>query len=151
MSTVANFWTAQLTKFQAGVAALIIAAAAVLTPAAIAHAQPDLMPTIPASPLTDIFGTEPILGPINFSADVPWWWFGTPDPNAAAAITPAPPIPGNIIFVFQPLALVPGFLQPVAGWFLNLLPTANICFGAFGGLGASFGPYGTITVRTGAC
>lgn len=149
MTTVAN----QLTKLQSALAACAIAIAAVLTPAAIAEAQPALAPSIPASPITDMFGTDPILGPVTFSADVPWWWVGnSPNPNApTAALTPLAPPPGNVIFYFQPLALVPGFLQPVAGWFLNLLPTASICFGALGGLGASFGPYGTITVRTGAC
>ena len=149
MSTVANVWAAQVTKFQAAVAACLIAAAAVLTPAAIAKAQPDLLPSIPTSPISSAFGSDPILGPVSFSTDVPWWWYGnSPSPVGASLSLTSSTLPGNVIFVFQPLALFPGFLQPVAGWFLGLLPQASICFA---GLGASFGPYGTVTVKTGAC
>lgn len=148
MTTVANFWTTQFTRFQAGVAACIIAAAAVLTPA-IAEAQPDILPSIPSSPLIDSLGTDPILGPMTFSTDLPWWWFGdSPHPIGASLSLTSAELPGDVIFVFQPLALFPGFLRPIAGWFLGLLPNASICFA---GLGASFGPYGTITVKTGAC
>jgi hypothetical protein len=148
MSTVATLWTAQVTKFQAVVAACLIAAA-VLTPAAIAKAQPDLMPAIPTSPISSAFGSDPILGPVSLSTDVPWWWFNnSPNPIGASFSLGSSDLPGNVIFYFSPLALFPGFLQPVAGWFLGLLPQASICWA---GLGASFGPYGTITVKTGAC
>jgi hypothetical protein len=158
MSTAAQFWTTQFTRFQVTVAAVIVAVAAVLTPAAIAQAKPDLLPTLPTTPLTDVFGTDPILSPVSISSETPYWWLtdnnnssssgiGFKIPGASLSLGSSA-LPGNIVFYFAPLALVPGFLRPLAGWFLNLLPQASICFL---GLGASFGPYGTITVKTGAC
>jgi hypothetical protein len=146
MSAVAT----QLTNFKMGAAATVIAAAAVLTPAAVAQARPDLMPTSPVTNMlsTDMFGTDPILGPVSFSLDAPWWWVGDgPNPNARAAIAPLA-TPGTPIFEFSPLSLFPGFLQPIAGWFLGFIPHFSICFA---GLGVSVGPYGTLSVKTGAC
>jgi hypothetical protein len=149
MSAVAS----QLTNFKMGAAATVIAAAAVLTPAAVAQARPDLMPTSPVTNMlsTDMFGTDPILGPVSFSLDAPWWWVGNgPNPNARAAIAPfaAPSLPGTTIFEFTPLSFVPGFLKPIAGWFLGFIPHFSVCVG---GLGVSVGPYGTLSVKSGAC
>lgn len=132
--------TAHLTKLQAAAAACVIAAAATITPAAIAEARPDL---IPASPMSQLLGSDPIQGPIQLAADVPFWWYGNPN-NPSASV----PQPGTIVFQFTPLALLPGFIQPYVGWFLQFIPNFAICFA---GLGASIGPYLTFTVRTGAC
>jgi hypothetical protein len=149
MSAVAT----QLTSFKMGAAATVIAAAAILTPAAVAQARPDLMPTSPVTNMlsTDMFGTDPILGPVSFSLDVPPWWLGDgrngSDPNAARAIAPLAAT-GSTIFEFSPLSLFPGFLQPIAGWFLGFVPHVSICVA---GLGVSVGPYGTVSVKTGAC
>jgi hypothetical protein len=141
MSAVAT----NFTNFKMGAAASAIAAAAILTPAAVAAAKPDLMPT---SPVTHIFDTGPSLGPVQFSTDAPWWWVGDrPNPKAAAAIAPLA-TPGTTIFEFTPLSFVPGFLKPVVGWFLSFIPQFNVCVG---GLGVSVGPYGSVSVKTGAC
>lgn len=158
MTTVVTKFSRGTTKLQAGTAALAIAAAATLTPAAIAQATPDLVPASPFTNVlsTDMFGTDPILGPMQISAETPWWWVGSgPNPNVdptadarnrIAAL--APSLPGTTIFEFTPLAFVPGFLKPLAGWFLNLIPRFSVCFA---GLGVSVGPYGTLSVKTGAC
>jgi hypothetical protein len=136
MSTV----TTGVTKFQMGAAACAIAAAATLTPAAVAVAKPDLMPT---APMSQFFGTDPIAGPVQFAQDVPpWWLFGG---HGGAAITTSG-LPGTPILSFQPLALLPGFIQPLFGWFNNI----NISVCALG-LGVQIGPYGTVSVKTGAC
>jgi len=147
MTTVATHFT----KFQVGAAAAAITAAAVLTPAAIAQARPDLMPTAPVTELfsTEMFGTDPILGPIQFSTENPdWWWLGDGGGTAQAGAVSTLALPGTTVFEFTPLSFVPGFLKPIAGWFLSLIPQFNICLG---GLGVSVGPYGSLTVKTGAC
>jgi hypothetical protein len=143
MSAVATHFT----NLKMGAAATVIAAAAVLTPAAIAQARPDIMPASPVTNMlsTDMFGTDPILGPVTFSLETPWWWLGDgPNPNAAITTLATP----TTIFEFSPLSLFPGFLQPIAGWFLGFIPHFSICFA---GLGVSVGPYGTVSVKTGAC
>jgi hypothetical protein len=135
MSAVAN----QFTKVQMGAAACAIAAAAVLTPAAVATAKPDLIPT---APVTHMFAT----GPIQFAQDVPWWWLGsTPNPHVSVAFAPTP-LPGAPILSFQPLSLLPGFVQPLLSWFNNI--NLSVCVA---GLGVQVGPYGTVSVKTGAC
>jgi hypothetical protein len=146
MSAVAT----QFTNFKMGAAATVIAAAAVLTPAAIAQARPDFMPATPVTNMlsTDMFGTDPILGPVSFSLETPWWWGDGPNPNASARTLAPLAVTGTTIFEFQPLSLVPGFLKPIAGWFLGFIPHFSICFA---GLGVSVGPYGTVSVKTGAC
>jgi hypothetical protein len=147
MSAVAT----QFTNFKMGAAATVIAAAAVLTPAAIAQATPDLMPASPVTNMlsTDMFGTDPILGPVSFSMVTPWWWLGDgPNPNASPNIGTLAAT-GTTIFEFSVLSFVPGFLQPVAGWFLGFVPNFSICIG---GLGLSVvGPYGTVSLKTGQC
>ena len=61
----------------------------------------------------------------------PLWWFGAPNPN---------PPEQTLVFQFYPLALVPGFLQPLFGWFAAINFEACI-----GGLTLQIGPYGTIS------
>jgi hypothetical protein len=131
MSTGGTYFT----KFQMVAASSAVAAAAVLTPAAVAAAKPDLMPT---TPVTQMFSTGPMFGPISFAQSSPWWWFGNaPDPSAP---------PSTVILSFQPLALLPGFIQPLLGFFraINL----DVCVA---GLSARIGPYGTVSVREGSC
>jgi hypothetical protein len=142
-----------------------IASAAIFTPAAIAEAKPDLLPITPVTDMfsIDLFGTDPILGPVQIPTDSPWWWVGNgPNPNApttnaanaaaanvAAAIAPsAAPRAPFFVFEFAPLSLIPGFLQPLVGWFLNFIPQFTICLGIGG---VSVGPYGKLTVKLGSC
>lgn len=134
-----------ITKLRVGAAACALAAATTLTPAAVAHAKPD---PVPVSPLTDEFW-QPSLGPVELSQETPWWWVGnSPNPNASSnALAPLAQT-GETIFEFTPLALVPGFLKPVAGWFLNLIPQFSVCFA---GLGVKVGPYGSVKVTRGSC
>lgn len=138
--------TANLTKFQVGAASAALVAATTLTPMAIAEARPDL---VPITPVSQIIG-EPSLMPIDISVQGPWWWVGSdPNPNVAAAAAPSyPQLPGETIFEFKPLSLVPGFLKPLAGWFLNLIPRFSVCVA---GLGVQVGPYGSVSVKSGAC
>ena len=65
------------------------------------------------------------------------WWFGAPNP------TPPPGVRGNgPILTFTPLDRIPGFLQPLWGFF-----TRNINFQACVlGVSVTIGPYGTRTV-----
>jgi hypothetical protein len=148
MSAVATHFT----NFKMGAAATVIAAAAVLTPAAIAQARPDIMPASPVTNMlsTDMFGTDPILGPVSFSLETPWWWLGDgPNPNASSKSLAPLALTGTTIFEFSVLSFFPGFLQPIAGWFLGFVPNFSICFA---GLGLSVvGPYGTVSLKTGAC
>jgi hypothetical protein len=135
-------------RFQTIAAASAIAAAAVLTPAAIAQAKPDLLPVTSLNDVfsTNLFGSDPILGPVQLSQDVPWWWLGNgPNPSAALAPFSTP----TTIFEFSILSLVPGFLQPLAGWFVRLIPNIVVCVA---GISLSvIGPYGTVSLKTGAC
>jgi hypothetical protein len=145
MLTVAD----QFTRLKVGVAASSLAAAAVLTPAVIAHAQPITMPSIPASPLTDMFGSDPILGPVTLSTQAPWWWIGnSPNPNPSLVSLAPLADSATTILDFQPLSLVPGFLQPIAKAVLGLLPQFSVCVA---GLGVSLGLYGRVSVKSGAC
>ncbi len=65
------------------------------------------------------------------------WWFGTPNPTPPAGLF----TPTGELFTFTPLALIPGFLQPVWGFF-----TENINFEAcVVGATLLIGPYGTTT------
>jgi hypothetical protein len=147
MLTVAD----QVTKVKVAAAASALAAAAVLTPAVAAHAQPITMPSIPASPLASMFGSDPIEGPVTLSTDTPWWWIGGHSPNSPnpQLVSLAPlAVSGTTIIDFQPLSLVPGFLQPIVGALTNLVPQFNVCVA---GLGVSVGAYGRVTVKTSAC
>jgi hypothetical protein len=131
MTTMASKFSAATTKFQVGVAACAVAAAASLTPA-IAEATPAL--PAPSSPVTQLLATGPILSPANISniaQSTGWIWWGPTRPDGPA-LTP--------IITFFPLNLVPGFLQPLFGWFKNIKFT--MCFF---GLNVRIGPYGTIS------
>lgn len=139
----------RFTKLKVGVAASALATAAVLTPAVAAQAQPLTMPSMPASPMADLFGTDPILGPMTFSVATPWWWVGdSPNPNPSIVSLAPLAVTGTTIIDFQPLVLIPGFLQPIAGAILGAVPQFNVCVA---GLGVSLGSYGRVTVKTGAC
>lgn len=145
MSTVAD----RFTRAKVAIAASAVAVAAVLTPAIAAEAQPITMPTIPVSPLSSLFGTDPIEGPLIVSTDSPWWWVGaSPNPNPKL-ISFAPLSPSATTIVeFQVLSLLPGFLQPLAKPVLGALPEINVCVG---GLGASLSGYGRVSVKSSAC
>src|SRR5690242_12357179 len=130
----------RFTRLKVAAAASALATAAVLTPAIAAEAQPLTMPSLPALPLSGAFGTDPILGPITLSTESPWWWIGnSPNPNPALVSFAPLAASGTTILDFQPLLLIPGFLQPVAGAVLSLIPQFNVCVA---GLGASVGSYG---------
>jgi hypothetical protein len=107
------------------------------------------MPSIPASPLTNIFGTDPILGPITFSTETPFWWIGnSPNPNPSLVSFAPLAASGTTIIDFQPLALLPGFLQPIGAAVLGVFPQFNVCVA---GLGVSMGSYLHVTVKSSAC
>lgn len=145
MSTVAD----QLTRAKVAVAASALATAAVLTPAVAAQAQPITMPDLPASPLSSLFGTDPIEGPLMLSTESPWWWIGSsPNPNPSVVSLAPLAVSGTTIIDFQPLALIPGFLQPIAGAALSLVPQFDVCVA---GLGVSLSAYGRVTVKSSAC
>ncbi|MGW0161200.1 hypothetical protein ACWDUN_18005 [Mycobacterium sp. NPDC003323] len=64
------------------------------------------------------------------------WWIGQANPN---------PPDRSTVLEFVPMSLVPGFLKPVYGWFTQNL-NFEVCL-----LGGSvkIGPYGTTTVSVG--
>ena len=136
MSAVAT----RFTQLQMVAAATAVAAAAVLTPAAVAAAKPDIMPL---APVTDMIAT----GPMQLAAGIPFWWLddNSPTPNQVLAFGPLAPT-ATTILAFQPLSLLPGFIQPLFGWFNGI--NLGICVA---GLGVSVGPYGTVSVKSGAC
>jgi hypothetical protein len=138
MSAVATTFT----KFQMGAAASAIAAAAVLTPAVVAHA-------VPAAPLPQSLGSSlgSILCGLTGSTPCtptspggilsnPLLWLGTPDTT---------PPPSTTILSFQPLTLLPTFLQPLFGWFKNI--NLEVCVA---GLAVKIGSYGTVSASLGA-
>jgi hypothetical protein len=143
--------TAFATRVQAGTAACVIAAAAVLTPTAVAHADP-VAPVPIASlgagvvvcdpdastgcdvslaPFASSPAPNPIVAGLRPIVQNPLWWFGTPNPTPPTSTT---------VFTFYPLALLPGFLRPFFGWFNDINFEACI-----GGLRLQVGPYGTIS------
>lgn len=141
------------TKVQVGTAACAIAVAATLAPLPTAQADP-------VAPLPQAIGSsagtgsppvsvdcEPVDSPDCASALAAssslsatsiqsilqnrFWWFGTPNPS---------PPPQTTVFEFFPLALVPGFLRPLFGWFEAINFEACIL-----GLTLRIGPYGTVS------
>jgi hypothetical protein len=144
--------TAFATRVQAGTAACVIAAAAVLTPAAVAHADPVAplpIASLGAGVVAPVCDPEasancdaivsPFAIPSGDSSNAalrpilqnPLWWFGIPNPTPPASTT---------VFTFYPLALLPGFIRPFFGWFNDINFEACV-----GGLRLHVGPYGTIT------
>jgi hypothetical protein len=67
-----------------------------------------------------------------------FWWFGPANPT--------PPPDTTDWLVFNPLPLIPGFLQPLYGWFTQYLDFEVCAFG----FSAKIGPYGTITASVGS-
>jgi hypothetical protein len=146
-------------RIQVWGAACAIAVAAAVTPAAVANADPlapissaalggaagsALAPDCPVGEsdceatgsLTGIASTTAFLGPAPNILQNQFWWVGPANPT---------PPPRSAVFVFTPLPLIPGFLQPLYGWFTQHL-NFELCF-----LGASIkiGPYGTVTGSVG--
>ncbi|WP_036479476.1 hypothetical protein [Mycobacterium sp. VKM Ac-1816D] len=126
-------------KVSMGLAAGALAAAATLTPVTVAHAAP--------SPPSVIRRPAPACVPAAAALPTPeqairgifqnnLWWFGTANPT---------PPPSSPVFTFQPLSLVPGFLQPLYGWFTQNLNLEACVFGA----SLRVGPYGTTTFSVG--
>lgn len=144
-----------MTKFgkrvRTGTAACVIAAAAVITPTTVAQAQPAApipvaglgAAAVPDCVVDPTAVCPPSLSPFAFfvpsgSSLIPsslfqnaLIWFGTPNPNPPTQTT---------VFQLYPLALVPGFLQPLFGWFSNVNFEACIA-----GLTVQIGPYGTVS------
>ncbi|CAN3127734.1 hypothetical protein ACNUDN_07475 [Mycobacterium sp. smrl_JER01] len=130
MSTVAAKLSSAGTKIQVGTAACAVAAAAALTPAV--AAQADITLPVPAAPAMSDLVTAPLISSVGIAEQGSWIWFGRTKDDGPA-YTP--------IVSFYPLALVPGFLQPLFGWFAKINFTA-----CFLGLNARIGPYGTLSV-----
>ncbi|MBI3216027.1 MAG: hypothetical protein HYZ38_19575 [Mycobacterium sp.] len=126
MSTVATTFNNGLTRFKVSTAAVAVAAAATLTPAVVAQAAPDMMPSAPA--ISNLMEAPAVVAG-GFAQD--WIWFGPTKPNGPN-LTP--------VLAFSPLALVPGFLQPLFGWYKNIRFTACVF-----GVTLRIGPYGTLT------
>lgn len=149
------------TKFQTGAAACAIAAAAILTPA-VAQAEPAAAvglgstvssptctpvgsPGCPSSSSPSASGSSSttlapfaaaapsttLLSPSGTILQNRLWWFGPPNPTPPTQTT---------VFTFYPLALVPGFLQPLFSWFSDI--NYEVCIG---GLTLQIGPYGTVS------
>ncbi|EJZ11322.1 hypothetical protein MVAC_06197 [Mycolicibacterium vaccae ATCC 25954] len=118
------------TKVQVGAAACAIATAAILTPAV--AAQADISLPVPAAPAITDIAAAPLINSVSFAEQGSWIWFG-PTRDDGPTYTP--------VVSFYPLALVPGFLQPLFGWFADINFTA-----CFLGLNARIGPYGTLSV-----
>lgn len=141
--------TAIRTRFSAGTAACAIAAAAAFTPVAVAHADPvaplpmagigssicDLSSTVDCTTTVSPFAgssAQLVFGPPPNILQNGLWWFGTPNPTPPTQTT---------VFQFYPLALIPGFLQPLYSWF-----TQNLNFEACVlGVTLRIGPYGTVS------
>jgi len=139
------------TKLQVGAAACVIATAAVLTPGAVAQADPVVTPSLAVggsaggatliSPNCDPVATPDCVASFapsimalpggNTILQNPLWWFGPPNPSPPTQTT---------VFTFFPLALIPGFLQPLFSWFGDI--NYEICIA---GLTLQIGPYGTVT------
>lgn len=164
MTTVAAKFSGATTKFNAGTAALAIAAAAVLTPAVVANAEPaGLAPVAQALGAAAAAADDTLVLPfldnkqdstarVNAAAiaGAPalssifqnrFFWFGTPNPN--------PPAGTITIFEFTPLSLIPGFLRPLYSWFTQNINFQACVFGA----SVKIGPYGSLSgsVSSGGC
>lgn len=149
------------TKFQIGTAACAIAVASALGSAPIASADPAA--PVPLRPLSSAVDPDcETVGTLGCSSStfqpsaseaealfIPlppppnplqnaFWWFGPANPT--------PPPGTTAFFTFNPLPLIPGFLQPLWGWF-----TQNLDFEVCAlGLSVKVGPYGTVTGSVGS-
>jgi hypothetical protein len=132
------------TKLQIGTAACAIAAASALGTLPTAQAAPVVAP--PTAPVTQLMGDLP---QVDF-----WWLFGSgsPDPGSGTPSTssfligaqnPTPPLRKTFL-TFQPLTLLPSFIQPFFGWFNSL--NFEVCVA---GVSARVGPYGTVSASIG--
>jgi hypothetical protein len=115
------------TRFQVGIAACAVAAAATLVPAA-AQAAPAI--SAPTAPVTQVLDRVPEVVGIGSLPEFNWWWFGTPNP--------APPPRITLLSLKVPI------LTPILGAF-GLL-NKEFCLA---GLGVKIGTYGRITVSLG--
>jgi hypothetical protein len=134
-------------KIQIATAASAIAAAAAFGPAGVANAQPAApVPTagIGDCVLLDECDVTPsaFLVEDNFEPSSifqnPVWWFGPANPN--------PPPDTTDFFTFTPLPLIPGFFQPLWGFFTQNL-NFQVCIA---GLSVKVGPYGTVSGSIGS-
>jgi hypothetical protein len=131
------------TKLKIGSAACAIAAATALVTLPTAEAAPIVAP--PAAPVTQVLDNLP---QVDF-----WWLFGNnPDPGTGTPSTsslligpqnPTPPLRTTFLS-FQPLTLLPSFIQPFFGWFQGL--NFEVCVA---GISARVGPYGTVSASIG--
>jgi hypothetical protein len=131
------------TKLQIGSAACAIAAATALVTLPTAQAAPVAAP--PAAPVTHVLDNLP---QVDF-----WWLFANnPDPGPSTPSTssfligpqnPNPPLRTTFLS-FQPLTLLPSFIQPFFGWFQSL--NFEVCVA---GVSARIGPYGTVSASIG--
>jgi len=156
VSTVAAKLSGATTKFNAGTAALAIAAAAVLTAPAVANAEPAGLTHIAQAVgsaasaddnlwyLENDQATAARAGLVTSAAAASAPSFSSVFQNRLIWIGPAnpnPPAGTQQVFEFSPLALIPGFLRPLYSWFTQSL-NFQICIG---GISAKVGPYGTVS------
>jgi hypothetical protein len=115
-------------RLQAGTAAIAVAVAATVVPAA-AHAAPNI--SLPTAPITQVIDQVPAVVGAGHIADFQFFWFGSPNPHPAASIT-----------------LLNNLTLPILSTLLVDLGLANkeICVG---GAGIKIGSYGGITVGLG--
>jgi hypothetical protein len=115
-------------KFAAAASAIAVAGAMTTPPAQAAPIVP-----VPAAPITHI--VEPALSPSTLQlGNLPleiWWLSSSPSPNQSTATT---------VFSIKPLTLLPGFIQPLFGWFKDL--NLNVCIA---GVGLHVNAYGTVS------
>lgn len=142
--------TAIAKSVQIGIAACVIAVAAVLTPAAVSQADPAApVPQVVGgsagrvdiSPECGVVGLPDCVAPAAASPGVGansilqnnLWWIGASNPNAP---------PRTTVWTFQPLNLLPQGLRdnPLFGWFNNV--DFEVCLV---GVSIKIGPYGTVT------
>jgi hypothetical protein len=154
------------TKFQIGTAACAIAVASALGSAPIASADPAAPVPLASLGTSAGGGSAALLQDCevgspdcdDLSADLSgeasalfiplppppnplqnaFWWFGPANPT--------PPPDTTAFFTFNPLPLIPGFLQPLWGWFTQNLDF-EVCVLGFS---AKVGPYGTFTASVGS-
>jgi hypothetical protein len=112
---------------------ITIAASAIALAVSAPAAQAAPIVSVPAAPITHI--VEPALTPTTLElGNLPlanWWLNTAASQNQSSATT---------VFSVKPLALLPGFIKPLFGWFASL--NLNACIA---GVGLHVGPYGTVS------